>query len=45
MSIRTGQFIKLYKIISDNLFTDSRGPFGTQSNIYVGTFFAKKVKS
>ena len=45
MSIKTGKFIKLYKIwkiIQDNLFffffTGDRGIFGTQWNIYSRAF-------
>ena len=50
MSIKTGQFIKLYKIMYNHirefvsfLFTGNRGVFGTQSNIYGGAFLRKKL--
>ena len=47
MPIKTGQFIKLCKIISHNLFlfyiTANRGVFGTQTNIYGGVSLRKKL--
>ena len=48
MSIKTGQFIKLYKIIDNHkkfvsfFFEGNIGVFGTKSNIYGGTFLQTK---
>ena len=43
MPVKTGQFMKLYKIIVSFFFTGSRSVFETQSNIYSGAFFRKKL--
>ena len=51
MYIKTGQFIKLYKVILNYVksniffFACNRDDFGIQSSIYGGTFFAKKINS
>ena len=53
MSVKTGQSMK-YKIIWNYVksckivsffFTGNRDVFGTQSNVYIGAFFVKKVNS
>ena len=54
MSIKTGQFIKLCKIIKNDVkanriicffvFTGNKGVFGTQSNIHGGFFLTAKSR-